>query len=262
MTSDKVLPDDDAQSHQGRLAPDAAAQLREISHELRNPLNALSAIMGILSEERFGALGDPRYVEYARLAQDATDRMIRLCDRLLIVPDPAASARTIQVHDILTNLAATYAPMAEARGIVLSVDVADDLPDLTLDIEALSTVLNNLVTNAIKYTPSGGRVTLLARREPLENVALFVVSDTGIGLDAEELAHQMRPVDDQEILTDGQVTRGPHGDIGAGLGLIITRKAVAMLGGTLELRSRKGVGTCATVRLPLGVTASPQSGAA
>jgi|GEM_PF-883840 len=253
MTTERLDPTTEPAADSSRLAPDAAAQLREIAHELRNPLNALTAIMEIMKDERFGPLGNPRYVEYADLAHDAAARMIRLCDRLVLTRSEQEAAPRIRTGQLLDDVAAMYRPMAEARGLTLDVDLGKDLPDLAIDTETLTAIVSNLLTNAIKFTPSGGRVTLMARREPLENVAMFVISDTGIGLDAEELAQQMRPISND---TDAISTAGVHGDSGSGLGLAITRKAVAELGGTLELRSRKGVGTCAIVRLPLGLGAT------
>ena len=246
---------DDPPDGPDRLTPVAAAQLREIAHELRNPLNALSAIMEIMKDERFGPLGNERYQEYAALAHDATAKMIGLCDRLVRTPGSAETARRVAVGPLLTDIATIYRPMAEARGLTLDVDVADDLPDIQADPEKLGTVLSNLVTNAIKFTPRGGRVSLLARKEPLENVAMFIVSDSGVGLDPEVLSEKMAQIQDDGTST---TTVGPHGDTGSGLGLIIARRTVVDLGGTLELRSTKGVGTCAIVRLPLS---TPDPGA-
>lgn len=249
MTDDRLEEIADTASGQQRLTSKASAQLREIAHELRNPLNALTAITEILKNEHFGPLGDPRYREYATLAHDAAGKMMKLCDRLVIESADAPLAPEVSVARLLTDIAAMYRPMAEARGLVLDVDIQDELPELAVNAELLGTVLDNLVTNAIKFTPRGGRVTLLARREPLENVAVFVVSDSGIGLDAEKLAMQMGRTTAPEG-HGGSI--GPHGDTGAGIGLAIARKSLARLGGSLELRSREGAGTCAIVRLPIG----------
>lgn len=249
--------DSDVSSEEAdRLTPAAAAQLREIAHELRNPLNALSAIMEIMKDQHFGPLGNPRYHEYAALAHDATAKMIDLCDRLVRTPGPAAPARPVAIGPLLADIATMYRPMAEARGLTLLVDIADDLPDIHANPEVLSTVLSNLVTNAIKFTPRGGRVSLLASKEPLENVAVLVVSDSGVGLDPMALSDRMTPSSAGDAAA---ATIGTHGDVGSGLGLIITRRAVADLGGTLELRSTKGLGTCAIVRLPLGPVGDPPS---
>lgn len=232
-----------------RLSPDAAAQLREIAHELRNPLNALSAIMEIMKDEHFGPLGNARYQEYAALAHDATTKMIGLCDKLVQAPLASANTSAVLVSALLEDLATMYRPMAEARGLSLEVAIQPDLPELSVNAAALGTVLNNLLTNAIKFTPRGGRVSLMARREPLENVAMFVVADNGIGMDPTVLAAQMDPVDPHDR---SATTVGPHGDTGSGLGLIIARRTVSELGGTLEFRAGKEGGTCAVIRLPLG----------
>ncbi|MDF1794355.1 MAG: HAMP domain-containing sensor histidine kinase [Thalassobaculaceae bacterium] len=226
--------------------------MREIAHELRNPLNALSAIMEIMKDQRFGPLGNPRYQEYAALAHDATAKMIGLCDRLVRTPQVSGPPTAVSISGLLHDIATMYRPMAEARGLSLALELQDDLPDLAIDPGLLSTVLSNLLTNAIKFTPRGGRVSLVARREPLENVAVLVVSDSGVGLDATELAHQMQAVAPE---SGALATVGLHGDTGSGLGLVIARRSIEEIGGTLELRSSKGMGTCAIVRLPLSLAA-------
>lgn len=243
----------ESSSDASRLSPDAAAQLREIAHELRNPLNALSAIMEIMKDERFGPLGNARYQEYAALAHDATTKMIGMCDKLVQAPLARSDASAVSISAMVGDIAVMYRPMAEARGLSLEVDIQPDLPELSVNKAALGTVLNNLLTNAIKFTPRGGRVSLIARREPLENVAMFVVADNGIGMDPSVLAAQMEPVDPHDRSSS---TIGPHGDTGSGLGLIIARRTVAELGGTLEFRAGKGGGTCAIIRLPLSTQAT------
>lgn len=239
----------ESSNNTSRLSPDAAAQLREIAHELRNPLNALSAIMEIMKDEHFGPLGNARYQEYAALAHDATSKMIGLCDKLVQAPLARTEPTAVAVGTLLDDLASMYRPMAEARGLTLEVNVQPDLPDLAINTALLGTVLNNLLTNAIKFTPRGGKVSLIARREPLENVAMFVVADNGVGIDPTILAEQMNSGDPQDRTSS---TVGPHGDTGSGLGLIIARRTVAELGGTLEFRTGASGGTCAIIRLPLG----------
>ncbi|NQW08635.1 MAG: HAMP domain-containing histidine kinase [Alphaproteobacteria bacterium] len=229
-----------------RLTPEASAQLREIAHELRNPLNALSAIAQILRDERFGPLGGDRYREYAALAHDATERMVHLCNRLVMEEAANTAVPAAPVTETLSSVVRLFEPMATERGVSLQLDIADDLPALLVDPEHLASVMNNLIANAIKFTPSGGRVTVSARSEPLENVAILVVSDTGVGMEPMDLAKTMDPVSPRE-----RPTTGVHGDLGSGLGLTLVRKNVQLMGGTIELRSRKGVGTCAIVRIPL-----------
>lgn len=229
-----------------RLSREAANQLREIAHELRNPLNALTAIAEIFRDQRFGPLPGDKYAEYAELAHGATLRMVQLCDRLLLEDPTAPSVATAPVGKVLADIVDLFGPMAAERGVTLDLDLSEALPALPVAVEALTSAVNNLVVNAIKFTPRGGRVTVAARAEPMENVAVLVISDTGVGMYPEELARTMAPGWGR-----GGSTVGVHGDPGSGMGLSVVRKQVELLGGTLELRSEKNVGTCAIIRLPL-----------
>lgn len=229
-----------------RLSREAASQLREIAHELRNPLNALMAIAEIFRDQRFGPLPGDKYPEYAVLAHGATQRMLQLCDRLLLEDPTARSVETLPVGEVLTGIVELFRPMAEERGVALEIDLPDNLPPLHVESEVLTSAVNNLVVNAIKFTPRGGRVTVVARTEPSENVAVLVISDTGVGMAPEEIARNMAPG-----WAGAASTLGVHGDAGSGMGLAVVRRQVAQMGGTLELRSKKGLGTCAIVRLPL-----------
>lgn len=228
-----------------RLSREAAAQLREIAHELRNPLNALTAIAEIFRDERFGPLPGDKYLEYASLAHSAAQRMLRLCDRLVLEDPGARSVETSPVGKVLGEIVDLFGPMAGERGVTLQLDIPDNLPPISVEVEALTSVVNNLVVNAIKFTPRGGRVTVSARAELSENVAVLVISDTGVGMEPQEIVRNMSPG-----WAGALSTVGVHGDTGTGMGLAVVRRQVEQLGGTLELRSRKGVGTCAIIRLP------------
>jgi signal transduction histidine kinase len=230
-----------------RLSREAAAQLREIAHELRNPLNALTAIAEIFRDQRFGPLPGDKYVEYATLAHGAAQRMLQLCDRLVLEDPAARSIETSPLGQVLGDIVGLFGPMAEERGVTLALDLPESLPKLQVGTEALTSVVNNLVVNAIKFTPRGGRVTVSARAELAENVAILVISDTGVGMESDEVVRNMAPG-----WAGALSTVGVHGDTGSGMGLAVVRRQVELLGGTLELRSRKGVGTCAIIRLPLG----------
>ncbi len=241
-----IEPVPNAAENNRRLSREAADQLREIAHELRNPLNALTAIAEIFRDQRFGALPGDKYAGYAELAHAATLRMVSLCDRLLLDDPAARPTATAPMRRILEQTVGLFEAMAADRGVSLVTDVPDNLPAIQVDTEALTSAVNNLVVNAIKFTPRGGRVTVAVRTEPLENMAVLVISDSGIGMDPEELARSMAPGWDR---VDSKV--GVHGDAGSGMGLAMVRRQLEILGGSLELRSTKGRGTCAIIRLPL-----------
>jgi signal transduction histidine kinase len=235
------------------VAPEAAAQLRELAHELRNPLNALVAVAEVFRDERFGALPSDRYRRYAELAHEATLRMVSLCDQLLIErPDIAQDQPHLDplpkrrlVCDSIRNVVEFFGPMAEERHVELNIQLSEkELANVSINDELVTSTLNNLVANAIKFTPSGGRVSVIAKRDTSADVVILVVSDTGVGLDPEQLALIMG-VDSARP----RKTTGVHGDQGSGLGLFMVRRSLEMAGGSLELRSKPGVGTCAIVKM-------------
>lgn len=192
-------------------------------------------------------LGDERYKEFAGLAHTATRRMLALCDHLL-ASSFGQTAKKQPVGALLSDLVKLFGPMAEERGVKLSLELPDDLPEAQVDPEPFTSAVNNLVSNAIKFTPKGGKVTVMGRKEPMENVAILVISDTGFGMEPETVARQVRDGGEKGAAN----TVGLHGDFGSGMGLEIARRAVAVMGGSIEFDSRPGVGTTAIVRLPLG----------
>src|SRR3546814_11200578 len=99
-----------------RLSREAAAQLREIAHELRNPLNALTAIDEIFRDQRFGPLPGDKYPEYAEMAHGATMRMLELCDRLLIEDTGVHAVATSPDGQVLYDIARQFAAMEERTG--------------------------------------------------------------------------------------------------------------------------------------------------
>src|SRR3546814_17804920 len=100
-----------------RLSREAAAQLREIAHELRNPLNALTAIAEIFRDQRFGPLPGAKYPEYAALAHGATMPMLALCQRLLLEDPGAHAGETSPVGQVLRDIVRLLGTMAAARGV-------------------------------------------------------------------------------------------------------------------------------------------------
>jgi two-component system, cell cycle sensor histidine kinase PleC len=223
-----------------------------VNHELRTPLNAISGFAEVLKEQVFGPLGDAKYAEYARDIHDAATYLRRLINDVLDLSraeatdfaldvrpvDPAAAVRAglIMVED-----------QAKRAGVTLAVDIEPGLPIILTDEERLKQIVLNLTTNAIKFTPSGGRVTVKVRKDG-DGVLILAISDTGIGIATEDLPTVMKPF--------GQVRRIRSkptniADKGTGLGLPITKRLAELMGGRLEIKSEPGVGTVVTIRLPL-----------
>ena len=218
-----------------RFAADAA-------HELRTPLTALKGGIEVaLRTER------PRE-EYRRVlvsSLEEVERLVRLAEDLLLLSRFSAGAlparERVELQPLLHDLREVGERLALARGV--SVDLAVDAPlAVHGDPATLRRAVLNLVENAIKYTPPGGRVELgLA---PADRSAAIVVRDTGVGMDPAEAARVFEPF----VRLDEARARDTGG---AGLGLAIVRSIVLAHGGTLAVESAPGAGSTFTIRLPL-----------
>ena len=247
--------DDQAQ----RLRDADAAKDRFISylsHEFRTPLHAMTALSRLLLERSDGPLNDEqeRQVE---LIGDSADDLLKMVNDILDLAKIQAGklevvTQTVAVADVLAPLRVLFRPLAAEAGVELAFEEDEGLPPLSTDPQKLAQILRNLIGNAIKFTERG-EVRVAARREGDDVVALQVI-DTGIGIAPEaqgrifEEYEQVRPV-------RGQRTRG------TGLGLPLSRRLAALLGGTLTVASEPGRGSTFTVRLPLQVPEpAPEAG--
>jgi signal transduction histidine kinase len=211
--------------------------LADVTHELRTPLTVIQGNLEGLLDGVYPA--DPAHLTPIL---DETRVLSRLIDDLRTLS--LAESGTLALHREPTDLgvlagetAAAFRPQAEAAGVALGLDASDDLPLLAVDPVRLSEVLNNLVANALRYTPSGGRVTISGR--PAEDGgAVLAVRDTGAGIATEALPHVF-----------DRFYKSPDSR-GSGLGLAIAKNLVAAHGGQLSVESEAGKGTVMTVRLP------------
>ena len=213
----------------------------DVAHELRTPL---VNIRGWLEAAQDGVAElEPALVaslvEETVLLQHVIDDLqdLALADagKLRMHPEQ------VSVRSLLAQVASVHQSRASAEGVELLVAVDGD-PDLSADPARLRQALGNLVSNAVRHTPAGGRVTLWARRETSDEV-LVDVADTGSGIDAESLPH----IFDRFWRADSSRSRASGG---SGLGLAITHHLIAAHGGRIEVRSTPGAGTTFTIRLP------------
>ena len=221
--------------------------LATMTHELRTPLNAIIGFSDMLMNEDTMKLDAARRHDYAHLINESGQHLLSVVNGILdmskiesgnfeLTPEPFAPA------PILRTCCDLLALKAREAGIDLIVRVAGELPEITADKRAVKQILLNLLSNAIKFTDRGGRVTVSVKLEGA-NVVL-VVEDTGVGIDATDLAR----IGDPFFQARGSYAR-PYD--GTGLGLSIVKGLVALHAGTVEIRSRVGEGTCITVRLPI-----------
>lgn len=220
--------------------------LANISHELRTPLNAIIGFAEILSSQIFGRLGDERYVHYAADIRDSGQHLLTLINDVLDVSKIEfgkleLTEEPVDITAVLESCLRLMRDRAETAGLELRAEIAKDLPFFQADARRLKQILLNLMSNAVKFTPPGGRITL--RANLLADGLSIAVADTGIGIAASDLDKALRPF--------GQIdSRMARKYQGTGLGLPLTKSMIEMHGGRLSLESEAGRGTTATVWLP------------
>jgi cell cycle sensor histidine kinase DivJ len=236
-------------AHDGAERANAAKSrfLATMSHELRTPLNAIIGFSEMLTNEATLLLDAKRRNEYAGLINESGKHLLSVVNGILdmskietdnfeITPEPFAPAPVVtRCCDLLTL-------RARETAVTLEKSVADGMPDIIADKRALNQILINLLSNALRFTDRGGRVTVSARAEAAAIV--FVVEDTGVGISDEDLARVGEPYFQAGASYDRR--QG-----GTGLGLSIVKGLVRLHGGEISIRSRIGEGTRVTVRLPL-----------
>jgi two-component system, cell cycle sensor histidine kinase DivJ len=221
--------------------------LATMSHELRTPLNAIIGFSEMLTKEATLMIDARRRVEYAGLIHDSGTHLLSVVNGILdmskietdnfeITPEPFDAAKVVaSCCDIL-------ALRARDASVTLERLVADNLPEIVADKRALNQILFNLISNAIRFTERGGKVSVSARAEAA--AITFVVEDNGVGISDADLARVGEPYFQAGASYDRR-----HG--GTGLGLSIVKGLVRLHGGEFSIRSRIGEGTRITVSLPL-----------
>ncbi|MGH9064907.1 MAG: ATP-binding protein [Acidimicrobiales bacterium] len=218
--------------------------LADLAHEIATPLNAVA---GLAMATVDGTVATPAArAETADLLEQEVARVRALLDALRGLPglDVAGSGEleAVDLRALCRAVAARLAPGARAAGLQLAVDAGRRDVTVVSDPRLIDTILTNLVTNAIRYTPSGGRVDLAVRRRPGEVVVS--VTDTGVGIapaDQDRIFDRFYRVDQARDRASG----------GSGLGLAISRRAAIALGGRIEVDSRPGAGSQFRVVLPV-----------
>jgi signal transduction histidine kinase len=214
----------------------------ELAHELRTPLGAIAAAAEIMMDERFGPVGDKRYTAYVAGIHESALHAIRIVERALaekpLMPSVPFEPGEVDVNATLENVALQVRPLAESAGLELALDLAKDLPRVTADPTSLRQILINLLTNALKFTQAGGRVSVssVAARD---GTLVISVEDSGSGMSRAEIAEIMQHGDAP------QPKRRPGG--GLGLGLPLVRALAEANGASLSLESEPGRGTKAKI---------------
>ncbi|MDR3440923.1 response regulator [Telmatospirillum sp.] len=226
--------------------------LANMSHELRTPLNSLLILAKSLSGNETGNL-DAEQVESARIIHESGTHLLHLINDVLDLSKVEAGKMEVIVDQIrLDDFAASiehrFRRLAEAKTLSLTVETAGDLPPVFVgDRAKLDQILNNLVGNAIKFTPRGGVTVSLAsvsQSAPGDALLEIAVADTGIGIAADKLDRIFGAFEQADGTTSRQFG-------GTGLGLTISARLAELLGGRVHVESTPGRGSRFTLRLPL-----------
>jgi two-component system, sensor histidine kinase and response regulator len=217
-----------------------------VAHDMRGAFNSLFAYAEILGEQ-IEETGDERLRETAGKLNRSVDATFRLLENLLQWSRLQRGKISffpchVALRDLTTDILALNRGHAERKGVALENRVPAEIR-LWADERMLHTVFRNLVTNAVKFTASGGRVAVSA--EETETEALISVTDDGVGIPSAQVENLFRiDVKYQQA--------GTAGETGTGLGLALCHELMEKNGGTIRISSRVGVGTTATVSLPPG----------
>ena len=223
------------------------AFLANMSHELRTPLNAIIGFAEILRDQRFGPIGDPRYADFADEIDRAGQQLMTLITDLLDIAKIEAGKaelrqEAVEPEQIARACVAMVRGRAQAAQLTIEVELPPELPLIWVDSGKIKQILLNLLSNSLKFTDAGGRVTLTVDVTPEQELRL-TVSDTGIGMSPEEIPLALERF--------GQIERHKQrGHDGSGLGLHLVKSLSELHGGSLEIESEPGRGTTASLILP------------
>ncbi len=221
--------------------------LAMMSHELRTPLNSILGFSQFMVDEIMGRMGNVRYLEYAADIQHSARHLLDVINDILDISKVEAGETKLEEEDLdLRDVAAAVqrlmSPRIGAKNQVLSINIADNMPKLRGDGRVLRQVLMNLFSNANKFTPEGGALTLSTGVDYRGGIRIEV-ADTGIGIAAENVPVVLEAFG--QVRTSHTVTHE-----GTGLGLTLSKQLVDLHGGDLAIQSEVGKGTTVILRFP------------
>lgn len=220
--------------------------IANITYQLRTPLTAIMGFTEILQNQYFGPLND-RQKDYCDSILEAGNRLITLINDILELASIEAGYMNLERHDVevaqmIQGVSDIVADWTRAEDLELEVTCEDDIGTAMLDERRIRQALFNLISNAIKFTPAGGRVRLAAEKQ--NELLVLTVSDNGIGISADDQTRIFKRFERANVRT---------GQAGAGLGLSVVKSIIEMHGGRVEIESAPSRGS--TIRCYLPITA-------
>jgi PAS domain S-box-containing protein len=234
-----------------RAAEHASTQksefLARVSHEIRTPLNAIIGFSDMMSEERFGPVGNARYLEYLNDINRSGRHVLDLVNDLLDISKIEAGQQemnfeAVGLNEALTEAVSIMQPQANRERVIIRSSFATELPEVVADLRSIKQIALNLLANAVRYTGAGGQVIISTSYELTGGVAIRV-RDTGVGMSAQDIEQALKPFKQINTL------KRERGD-GTGLGLPLTKAMVEANRASFIISSTPGQGTLIEIMFP------------
>ncbi|QIO44911.1 PAS domain S-box protein [Rhizobium leguminosarum bv. trifolii] len=222
--------------------------LARVSHEIRTPLNAIIGFSDMMAGERFGPIGHPRYIEYANDIGRSGRHVLDIVNDLLDISKIEAGEMDLDfdavgLNEAVSEAVALIQPQANGQRVIIRTALSQSVPDVVADLRSIKQIALNILSNAIRFTPSGGQIVVSTSYETNGSVVLRV-RDTGIGMTRSELDQAMKPF--RQVSS----TQSRHRGDGTGLGLPLTKAMVDANRATFSINSTPNEGTLVEITFP------------
>ncbi|MGE7370856.1 ATP-binding protein [Neorhizobium sp. NPDC001467] len=221
--------------------------LAHVSHEIRTPLNAIIGFADMMATERFGPIGHPRYIEYANDIGRSGRHVLDIVNDLLDISKIEAGEMDLEfeavgLNETVSEAVSIIQPQANGQRVIIRSALSQAVPQVVADLRSIKQIVLNILSNAIRFTPSGGQIVVSTALEPNGNVILRI-RDTGIGMTRSELEMAMQPF---RQVTGAARKRGD----GTGLGLPLTKAMVDANRASFAISSTPNEGTLVEITFP------------
>jgi two-component system, cell cycle sensor histidine kinase PleC len=221
--------------------------LASMSHELRTPLNAIIGFSDLISKEIFGPIENTRYIEYSNLISRSGNHLLSIISDILDLSKIEAgqlelSEEPLIVEEVLKDCYVLMAGRMEEKKITFNLNFRSSGTRMMADPRMVMQMIINLLSNAMKFTPEGGAISLSFEKD--DHSLCIPVIDNGVGMNEAQIEYVIKPFAQVESVYSKSTE-------GTGLGLSIVNEMMELHDGALELRSATGKGTAATLRFPI-----------
>jgi PAS domain S-box-containing protein len=222
--------------------------LARVSHEIRTPLNAIIGFADIMADERFGPIGHSRYAEYSSDIGRSGRHVLDIVNDLLDISKIEAGEMdldfiSVGLNETVSEAVSLVQPQANAQRVIIRTALSQSVPNVVADLRSIKQIVLNILSNAIRFTPSGGQIIVSTAYESNGSVTLRV-RDTGIGMSRSELDQAMKPF--RQVSPGGARLRGD----GTGLGLPLTKAMADANRASFAIHSTPNEGTLVEITFP------------